>query len=412
MIRASARSAGKKYKMYPRRWSRLLEWATVDRYVGHAAHWALRDVSFEIGAGESVGLIGMNGAGKSTLLKMLAGTTTPTEGSVTVSGRVGALLELGLGMHPEFSGWQNAVLMCQLMGFERETIRACLPQIQRFSELGDAMDQPVRTYSTGMQVRLAFSAATAVRPDILIVDEALAVGDAYFQHKSMARIRSFMDAGMTLLFVTHDPAALKAVCRRALLLDQGRLLRDGSADAVFDYYNALIAQRTKAFEISQVAREGEGPVTRSGSREAEIVALEVYDVAGHPGRLFRVAEHVTLTLRIAIKRPMPAPTVGFVIRDRFGADVFGTNTYHLGVRPRPCAPGACLVATFEMQLNLGPGSYSLSAAVHAGRDHIEQSFDWWDHALAFQVAPDSSFSFVGVAALPTRARVDVAPDRV
>ena len=407
MIRVAVRSVAKKYKIYPHRWGRLLEWATGNRYTAHTPDWALRDISFEVGDGECVGVIGMNGAGKSTLLKILTGTTQPTEGSVVVTGQVAALLELGLGMHPEFTGRQNAVLACQLMGLEQTVIDECLPWIQSFSELGEHMDQPVRTYSTGMQVRLAFSAATVVRPDVLVVDEALAVGDAYFQHKSINRIRSFKEQGMTLLFVTHDAVALKAVCDRAILLDDGRLLRDGPADAVFDYYNAMIAQKEKDAEIEQRADGGGRTVTRSGSREAEIVAVELCDVAGNVRRAFRVGETATIRYRIRIHRPMQIPTVGFLIRDRLGADVFGTNTYHLGIAPQQCLPGDDLAASFEVTLNLGPGHYSLSASIHRGPVHVDGNFDWWDRAAVFEVLPSGLYSFVGVAALPTRATVDV-----
>jgi lipopolysaccharide transport system ATP-binding protein len=405
MIRVAVSSIGKKYKIYPDRWGRLLEWATANRYTAHKPDWALRDISFEVGDGESVGIIGMNGAGKSTLLKILTGTTQPTEGSAAVTGQVAALLELGLGMHPEFSGWQNALLACQLLGMEPAVIDECLPWIQSFSELGDHMDQPVRTYSTGMQVRLAFSAATALRPDVLIVDEALAVGDAYFQHKSISRIRSFKEQGMTLLFVTHDAVALKAVCDRAILLDAGRLLRDGPADAVFDYYNAMIAQKEKDAEIQQSADDGGHTVTRSGSREAEIVSVELCDVAGNAHRMFRVGETATIRYRIRIHQPMSTPTVGFLIRDRLGADVFGTNTYHLGIAAQKCVPGDDLVASFELILNLGPGHYSISASIHRGAVHVDGNFDWWDRAVVFQVIPSGAYSFVGVAALPTRATV-------
>ncbi len=402
MTRLAVTSIGKKYKIYPHPWGRLLEWVTADRYTAHKPDWALRDISFEVGDGESVGIIGMNGAGKSTLLKILTGTTQPTEGSVAVTGRVAALLELGLGIHPEFSGWQNAMLACQLMGMEPAVVNDRLPWIQSFSELGDHMDQPVRTYSTGMQLRLAFSAATAVRPDVLIVDEALAVGDTYFQHKSISRIRSFKEQGTTLLFVTHDPVALKALCDRAILLDRGLLLHDGPAEAVFNYYNALIAQKEKEATITQSGSADGRVVTRSGSKEAEIVTVELCDAGGDPRRLFQVGETATLRCHIRINQQMAFPTVGFLIRDRLGGDVFGTNTFHLGVEPRECAPGGAFAASFEIELNIGPGHYSVSAALHRGRVHVEGNYDWWDQALVFQVRPNQSFSFDGVAALPTR----------
>jgi lipopolysaccharide transport system ATP-binding protein len=407
MGRVSVRSIGKKYKLYENRWGRLLEWLSGDRWVTHRADWVLRGVSFEVEDGESVGIIGLNGAGKSTLLRILTGTTLASEGSFAIDGRTAALLELGLGIHPEFSGWQNAVLACQLMGLSSEEIEDCLPRIREFSELGDHMDQPVRTYSTGMQVRLAFSVATAVRPDVLIIDEALSVGDAYFQHKSIARIRSFQGEGTSLLFVTHDPAAVKTLCERALLLDKGILVRDGPPAAVFDYYNAMIAKQERDHEIRQVEEQGR-TMTRSGSKQAEIRQVELIDGSSSPRRIFRVGETVRICCSLRVNQAMPLPTVGFVIRDRLGTDVFGSNTFHLDVPRRDCAVGEHLVATFEVQLNVGPGNYSLTVALHSEATHLQENFDWWDQAAVFQVIPGDSFRFTGVAALPARAVVSSA----
>jgi len=402
MPRIVARGLGKKFKLYRHPLARLVEWVSMDRVVRHEASWALRGVSFEVGEGESIGIIGMNGAGKSTLLRLLTGTTQPSEGTFAVEGRVAALLELGLGIHPEFDGRRNAVLSCQLLGLDEAQIAAALPWIEEFSELEGHLDQPVRTYSTGMQVRLAFSVATAVRPDVLIVDEALSVGDAYFQHKSMSRIRSFQEQGTTLLFVTHDPAAVKALCQRAILLDRGTLLRDGRPDAVFDYYNAMIAQKEREDRIEQVEQSGR-TATRSGSREAEIVAVELRGGDGEARQSFAVGETATLVCRLRANRAMPSPTVGFVIRDRLGNDVFGSNTFYLGIAHQPCAAGDELTATFAIELRLGSGSYSVTLALHTEHAHVDSSFDWWDRALVFQVVPGGGPGFTGVAALPVRA---------
>jgi lipopolysaccharide transport system ATP-binding protein len=355
-----------------------------------------------VAPGEAVGIIGMNGAGKSTLLRLLTGTTQPSAGSFAVEGRVAALLELGLGVHPEFDGWQNALLSCQLLGLDEEQVAAALPWIQEFSELGGHMDQPVRTYSTGMQVRLAFSVATAVRPDVLIVDEALSVGDAYFQHKSMSRIRAFQEEGTTLLFVTHDPGAVKALCQRAILLDRGALLRDGPPDAVFDYYNAMIARKEAEATIDQVEAGGH-VMTRSGNREAEILAVDLQDEGGAAQRSFAVGATARLRCRLRANGAMPSPTVGFLIRDRLGNDVFGCNTFYLGVVQEPCAAGEELTASFVVDLNLGCGSYSVTVALHTERAHVASNFDWWDRALIFEVVPGSGAGFTGVAALPVRA---------
>ncbi|MBC7413354.1 MAG: ABC transporter ATP-binding protein, partial [Herminiimonas sp.] len=205
---------GKAYKHYPNQWARLAEWLA-PRWIGarrlqHRLKWVMQDVSFKLESGEAVGIVGVNGAGKSTLLKMITGTVQPTLGSVEIEGRVAALLELGMGFHPEFTGRQNVYMAGQLLGLAADDIARLMPEIAAFAEIGEYLDQPVRTYSSGMQMRLAFSVATASRPDILIVDEAMSVGDAYFQHKSFERIRAFRQAGTTLLIVSHDKGAIQA----------------------------------------------------------------------------------------------------------------------------------------------------------------------------------------------------------
>jgi lipopolysaccharide transport system ATP-binding protein len=403
-LRVSAKALGKRYKVYPRARDRLAEWFGGERWTRHREEWALKDVGFELRARESLGIIGMNGAGKSTLLKILSGTTLPTEGTFEVHGRVAALLELGIGIHPEFTGWQNATLACQLLGLDDATIRRILPWIQDFSELGHHMDAPVRTYSTGMQVRLAFSTATAVRPDVLIVDEALAVGDAYFQHKSMSRIREFQREGTSLLFVTHDPAAVKTLCDRALLLDRGRLVREGPPDSIYDFYNALIARKERDAAIAQTP-SSHGLTTRSGSGDAVIESVELTDADGVRARVFASGQCARILCRIRARKSLPGLTVGFVLRDRLGNDVFGSNTHHLGVPLENCRPDDVLRVAFDVDLRLGNGSYSVSVALHAAESHIESNYDWWDRALVFDVHPGSARPFAGVAQLPVDARL-------
>ncbi len=395
----------KRYKRYPHRWARLGEWLSGGRWAPYESRWVLRGVSFAVRAGEAVGVVGANGAGKSTLLKILAGTTQPTSGSFTLCGRVAALLELGMGFHPDFSGRQNAIIGCQMLGMSPAEIAAHLPAIADFAELADALDQPLRSYSTGMQMRLAFSVATAVRPQVLIVDEALSVGDAYFQHKSMHRIRAFRAQGTTLLFVSHDPAAVKSLCDRALLLDRGVLLRSGTPDAVLDYYNALIAQREHDAGIEQTGAPGR-TVTRSGNGLARIAAVELGDGAGRRREVFQVGETARLLVRVDFHTDVERPTVGLLIRDRLGNDVFGTNTYHLNVFEPLVRRGETLCASFALRLHLGVGSYSVAIAVHTDESHVEQNFDWWDRAMVFEVVPNESFHFVGSALLPVEAHLE------
>jgi lipopolysaccharide transport system ATP-binding protein len=396
---------GKSYRRYPDRFGRLAEWLSRGKVVRHEARWALREVSFEVAPGEAVAIIGRNGAGKTTLLRILTGTTHPTEGHFRIDGRVAALLELGLGFHPDFSGTQNAVMGCQMLGLAPAEIHHLLPEIAAFAELDDYMEQPLRSYSTGMQMRLAFAVATAVRPEVLIVDEALSVGDAYFQHKSFKRIRSFREAGTTLLFVSHDPAAVKSLCDRALLLDHGRLIRSGAPGAVLDYYNALIAQQEAADAIVQVETERGRTVTRSGDGRARLVTVELTDAAGMPTRTFRAGAQALVRCIVAFHATVEQPTIGLLIRDRLGNDVFGTNTFHLDASEAVLHAGETLTALFDMRLDIGYGSYSVTAAVHARDSHLADSYDWWDGALVFEIIPDDSYRFVGTARLPVAVRL-------
>ena len=396
-----ARGLGKAYRRYPRKWGRAAEWVGLGAQ--HQLAWVLRDVSFDIAPGEAVGVVGANGAGKSTLLKLITGTVRPTAGAYETGGRIAALLELGIGFHPDFTGRQNTYMAGNILGISRDRIESLMGAIEDFAEIGDYIDQPVRTYSSGMQVRLAFSVATAMRPDILIVDEALSVGDTYFQHKSFDRIRAFRDQGTTLLFVSHSPGAVKTLCDRALLLDHGVLLRDGAPDTVLDYYNALIAAQREDYEIRQSATEQGATVTRSGTAEATIEHIELIGVGNEPQTL-RSGDAVTLRIHVCTRVDLPELTAGILIRDRLGNDVFGTNTHHLGTSRRDVAAGTRMVLDFSFDsLDLGVGSYSIAAALHAGDTHAAANFDWWDRALVIQVLRGNAPAAVGVCMLPVRA---------
>lgn len=403
----AVQGVGKYYKRYASKRGRLIEWLTNDRFIKHDRAWVLKDVSFEIEPGSSVGIIGQNGAGKSTLLKILTGTTTPSTGSVSMNGRVAALLELGMGFHGDFTGRDNAVMSGQLLGYSTDEIATLMPEIEAFAEIGDYIDQPVRTYSSGMQVRLAFAVATAVRPDILIVDEALSVGDAYFQHKCFDRIRSFRKAGTTLLFVSHDAGAVKNLCDRAILLDKGAMVKDGPPEEVLDYYNAIIAMREADYAIRQSRDLGGKVQYRSGGAEAEIRSVKIYR-GGQESMAVQIEDEVELVVEFIPHRPMPSPTIGILFKDRLGNEVFGTNTSHLGLPPRDLEVGVPCAARFRFPVNLGVGHYSLTVALHAGLTHLEGNYDWWDHALTLQVVPGSGFQFIGSAFLPVQASVGLS----
>ena len=397
---------GKSYRRYARPWHRLCEWAAGGRLVWHETFWALRGVTFRVASGESVGIIGLNGAGKSTLLKILTGTTQPTEGQVQLGGRVAALLELGMGFHPDFSGRQNVMMAGQLMGLPVREIARLMPEIEAFAEIGEYIDQPIRTYSTGMGVRLAFSVATAARPEVLIVDETLSVGDAYFQHKCIRRIKEFREAGTTILFVSHDPTAVKTLCGRALLLDGGRLIQDGPPDLVLDHYNALIAKREANQEILQAEAASGRMTTRSGTFEARIAAIDLLDADGRPARAFAVGEPARIRARVEFTSAVVAPTVGILIRDRVGNDVFGTNSFHLAPIEGTYEPGEEMTVDFDIQLNLGVGSYTLTVAVHSDATHLVNNYDWWDKVIGFQILPGPAPPFIGSAWLPVRLHVE------
>lgn len=230
---------GKRYEIYEVPHHRLMQTLFRGRKQFYKEFWALKGVSFELKKGECLGIIGRNGSGKSTLLQVIAGTLAPTTGSVSVNGKVAALLELGSGFNPEFTGRENVYLNGTIMGFSRVEMDKKFDEIAAFADIGEYIEQPVRTYSSGMQMRLAFSVATVHRPEVLIVDEALSVGDTFFQHKSFDRIRQFSKQGTTLLIVSHDASAIKSICHRAIFLDEGNPVMQGHPEAVLDYYNAM-----------------------------------------------------------------------------------------------------------------------------------------------------------------------------
>ena len=371
----------------------------------YGGFWAVRGVNLSIARGVCVGIIGLNGAGKSTLLQMIAGTLTPSEGSVKVSGRVVALLDLGAGFNDDFTGLENLYLSASILNLPRSLIDGHLGEIEDFAEIGDFIRQPVRTYSSGMRVRLAFALLTQIRPDLMIIDEVLSVGDAYFGHKCARLLRQFREEGRSLLFVSHDPNAVKTYCDHALLLDRGVVIREGAPADVLDYYNALIAAKEREFEIRVAEAGGGRRRTRSGDGRAVLERFDLLDAAGRPVRAVLCGATVRIACAVEFKQTVAAPTVGFLIRDRLGNDVFGTNTHKLGLPTRTYAAGECMEVAFRLPLNLGPGNYSVTLAVHAGADHLEGNFDWCDNLLAFTVVPHWPFAFVGVAALATAVEV-------
>jgi lipopolysaccharide transport system ATP-binding protein len=396
---------GKAYRQYPTRWSRLAEWVLPGGRARHKLKWVLRDVSFTVRPGEAVGLIGINGAGKSTLLKLITGTVQPTTGSVYMEGRVAALLELGMGFHPDFTGRQNVYMAGQLLGMTVDEITQLMPEIEAFAEIGDYMDQPVRVYSSGMQMRVAFSVATARRPDILIVDEALSVGDAYFQHKSFERIRQYRLQGTTLLLVSHDKQAIQSVCDRALLLDGGRLAREGAPEEIMDYYNAMIAERENATVRLQETAEGKTQ-TISGTGEATVSDIALLDEHGERVEVVDVGAPVTLQVKVRTNAAIPRMVLGYMIKNRLGQPMYGTNTHLKELPLSDVEAGAEVTYRFAFPMNLGAGSYSVATAIVSTDTHLVNNYEWRDLALVFTVVNMRRPHFEGSAWLDPAVEIE------
>lgn len=395
-VMLNVQNTGKCYVTYRSNLSRYLRWFGFPISSEHE-YWAVKDISFNLHAGEALALIGQNGAGKSTLLKLITGTVRPTTGSIEVNGRISAILELGLGFNLEFTGRQNVYFACGMMGFSTREIDDIIPAIEDFSELGEFFEQPLRIYSSGMQARLAFSVATAIRPDVLIVDEVLSVGDSYFQHKSFDKLRKFKEEGTSILFVTHSMVDVRALCDRVVLLDKGQALKDGSPDEVVDYYNALIAEKQNAmFSVEQRRQKDGWLLTRSGNHRATVKSLVLVDeTTQEPVETVRVGQRLVLKLVSAINEDIPRLVLGYMLRDRTGHVVWGTNTWHTQQVIENLKSGDKVEFRLPFTCTLGPGSYSFSPALVSSDTHLENNYEWVDNALVFEVINTDKDYFIG-----------------
>lgn len=391
-----ARDLGKAYRRYRSEWQRVAGW------FGWASRpcqeqWVLRGVCFDVAPGEAVGIVGQNGAGKSTLLKLVTGTLQPTEGFVHIDGRVAAILELGMGFNPELTGRQNVVHAAGLMGLGPDEIARIVPQVMDFAEIGEHFDLPVRTYSSGMQMRVAFAVATAVRPDILIVDEALSVGDSYFQHKSFQRIREFKEQGAAVLLVTHSMGDVRALCDRAILIDKGRVTRDGLPDEVVDYYNAMIAEKEEAALSIGQQRGAQGWLhTEYGTREARVESIRLLDATtGEEAGIVRVGQQLLIRIEAVAAQDVPRLVLGHRITDRTGHVVWGTNTWHTRQVIENVAAGSRIVYSIRFTCTLGPGSYAICFGLVSSDDHLEECYHKADNPLVFEVVNVDRPHFIG-----------------
>ena len=388
----SVRGLGKAFRVYSSELHRFARWFGMPAKPSEE-HWVLRNINFEIQSGEAIGIIGQNGAGKSTLLKMITGTLQPTEGQVQVNGRIAAILELGMGFNPELTGRQNVFHAAGLMGFGAEQIQQAMPDIEAFAEIGEYFDEPVRTYSSGMQMRVAFAVATAYRPEILIIDEALSVGDSYFQHKSFSRIREFQKLGTTLLIVSHDPGAVKSMCNRAILLDNGAVVKEGQPEEILSYYNALIAKK-EGTKIVQKNIE-ERIETVSGTGEAVFSDIQLYNENEESVKVVRVGESVVIHCKVVVNQSVDSLVLGFGVTDRLGLMMFGTNTLHTKQVIYDAREGDVYLYKVSFLANLGIGNYAVHCSLVEDGNHTEKNFEWRDGAFVFDVVNVDKNTFIG-----------------
>ncbi|ASM35806.1 ABC transporter [Campylobacter sputorum subsp. bubulus] len=393
------KNISKYYYEYERFLKRFFSWFGIDN--NQKKLTILNDINFKVKSGESIGLIGVNGAGKSTLLKIISNTLKPSSGTIKLNGKIASILELGMGFYGDLTGRENAYNACALYGYSKNKIDKLISYIQDFAEIGEYFDMPVRIYSSGMQIRLAFAVVTASRPDILIIDEALSVGDTYFQHKSFDRILEFKKLGTTLIIVSHDSAAIKTICDRVILLDKGNILKDGKPSDVLDYYNALISKKENE-QIIQKNRSGNQVLTISGNSKANITSIKILNSQNKELKLVNIGEKIRLKISVLANLDLDSLVCGFQIKDRFSQIVYGTNSFFLDKILKNVPKNEKIDFNFEFVANLGVGSYSISVAIHSNQNHIGDNYEWIDNAVIFQIQNISNKpEFIGLAFLDT-----------
>lgn len=399
-IAISARGLSKTYRAYDHPLHRLLDRFAFGRSGRYREFHALRDVSFDIRRGETVGIVGRNGSGKSTLLQLICGIRKPTSGTVATQGRISALLELGAGFHPEFTGRENVFLQGAIQGFSREEVEQRFDDIAAFADIGEFIDQPVKTYSSGMFVRLAFAAAIHVEPDILIIDEALSVGDIGFQAKCLRKIADLQRAGVTILLVTHSTDQIVSHCSRGLLLDHGELLLDATAKAsVFEFKRLITSGKSKNIDLPDAVEpptaSDAAPATHAlerpfeGTGKARFIEIGVYDATGTSSEtLFRNTEF-TIRTRTRIIDNLSSPVVFFLLSDAKGASLCGTSSLAQGVDFGDVMAGSEIAVTFRQSMLLNAGEYFLSIGCQTidGNGYVSHDLRW--ECLTIRVMADS-----------------------
>jgi ABC-type polysaccharide/polyol phosphate transport system ATPase subunit len=395
-------AVSKSYPIYHAPSDRLKELLTFQRARFHEDFWALRDVTFQVRRGETFCIVGENGSGKSTLLQIVAGILAPTSGNARIDGRVSALLELGSGFNPEFTGRENVYLNAAILGFSTAQVDRIYHKIEEFAEIGDFINQPVKTYSSGMVVRLAFAVAIHVDPEILIVDEALAVGDIYFRQRCLRKVHELRERGITILFVSHSAGDVKAIGDRAMWLDHGRVKKIGDAGSVVgEYLAAMVEKDTAYLELKQrepaarvesvmapeVITEIPNIDHRHGDGRAEVLGIAVVDEAGRKLGLLEPDSRVVVRISVRAKQPLSTPNVGFMLRNHLGIDFAGTNTLREGFELEPMTAGDIYTVDFHLDIPaLYPASFSFSPAIADGSLVSYRMCDWIDNAITMQMS--------------------------
>lgn len=385
MSSITVENISKNYRIYPGPSARLKELIFRGRNF-HQDFWALKNISFNVEKGSTFAIIGENGSGKSTLLQIIAGTLTATEGKVGLNGRLAALLELGAGFNPEFTGRENVFLNGAILGLTRKDVLKKLPEIERFSEIGEFIDQPVKTYSSGMYVRLAFAISINVDPEILLVDESLSVGDIYFQQRCVHKIRQMKEEGKTILFVSHDLAAVKNLCESAVWLENGVIRDQGAADEVSAHYLAAITlkkdpyTKKKSSKLSKVVvnLDKKEPVDltvqtvpnvdeRWGNGDARILGIKLFDEEGKDPQSLYHGDSVTIRVSVQFNQVVERPIIGIIMRNRLGEEISGINTSLQNIALPPSTPDQIYTIDFHLCLPiLQPGNYYLTPAIADG----------------------------------------------
>lgn len=390
-VAISLNNVSKCYRRYARPVDRLKEILLPGKSRAQE-FWAVRDINLEVPRGETLGIIGQNGSGKSTLLQIIAGTLTATTGEVQVSGRVSALLELGSGFNPEFTGRQNVFFNGQILGLSQAEIQAKFDDIAAFADIGDFIEEPVKTYSSGMVVRLAFAVIANTEPKILIVDEALAVGDARFQSRCMKRIRHLKDQGVTILFVSHDAGSVKMLCKSAVLMNHGRILEIGEPKDVVNHYIGLLSsdqnevetEEPELLEIKEdfVKSDSGDTLHRHGNKLAVIKDVNICDLNGREQTKIETGKTFCVKVLLEAQTELSDLIVGISIRNLMGLVIYGTNTHVLSVKLPELSLSQQLTVSFEMPCYLNKGVYTVTVGIHSEEG---LSYDWIDELVVFEV---------------------------